>query len=118
MHMGSSPYAFYTGLAIFLLALFMLITALINFMTTPNNEPVTKGMYRYSRHPLYFSNFLSLIAISIATASWIILLIAIILFTLMQIDTGAEERFCKERYGDAYKEYFNKTPKWIGIPKS
>ncbi|MCL4385529.1 MAG: DUF1295 domain-containing protein, partial [Cyanobacteria bacterium] len=77
---------FYMGLVIFLLALFILITALINFMTTPNDEPVTKGIYHYSRHPLYFSNFLFLIAIGIATASWVILLVAIILFILIQID--------------------------------
>jgi len=109
---------FYIGLVIFLSALLMLITALINFMTTPKDEPVTKGMYRFSRHPLYFSNFLSLIAIGIAAASWVILLVAIIFFILMYIDTGPEERWCKEKYGNAYKEYFNKTPKWIGIPKS
>jgi len=109
---------FYTGLVIFLSALFILITALINFMTTPKDKPVTKGMYRFSRHPLYFSNFLSLIAIGIAAASWVIMLAAIIFFILMHIDTGPEERWCKEKYGNAYKEYFNKTPKWIGIPKS
>jgi len=29
-----------------------------------------------------------------------------------------EERFCLEKYGDAYREYMNRTPRWIGIPKS
>ena len=109
---------FYIGLIIFLLALFILIAALINFMTAPKDKPVIKGMYRFSRHPLYFSNFLSLIALGITAASWVILLAAIIFFILMHIDTGPEERWCKEKYGDAYKEYFNETPKWIGIPKS
>jgi protein-S-isoprenylcysteine O-methyltransferase Ste14 len=109
---------FYTGLFIFLLAVLILVTAIISFMTTPIDSPVTKGIYRYSRHPLYFSNFLALIGIGIATASWVILLAAIIFFILTNIVTGSEEHYCIEKYGDIYKEYFNRTPKWIGIPKT
>ncbi len=109
---------FYTGLVIFILATALLVTAVINFVTTPVDSVVTKGMYRYSRHPIYFSNFLALIAIGIATASWVILLISIIFFILAYIDTVSEEYYCKEKYGNTYKEYLNKTPKWIGIPKS
>jgi protein-S-isoprenylcysteine O-methyltransferase Ste14 len=109
---------FYAGLAIFLLAVALLVTAIINFMTAPMNKVVTQGAYRFSRHPIYFSNLLALIGIGIATASWIILLVTIIIFILANIDTVYEERYCKEKYGDAYKEYFKKTPKWIGTPKS
>jgi protein-S-isoprenylcysteine O-methyltransferase Ste14 len=109
---------FYTGLAIFLIAIALLVTAIINFIAVPIDKLVTKGIYRYSRHPIYFSNFLALISIGIATASWVILLVAIIFFILANIDTGSEERYCKEKYGDTYKEYLHKTPKWIGIPKS
>ena len=29
-----------------------------------------------------------------------------------------EEAFCLGHYGAAYREYMNKTPRWIGIPKS
>jgi len=28
-----------------------------------------------------------------------------------------EERFYLKKYGDAYREYMNRTPRWIGIPK-
>ena len=109
---------FYIGLFIFLLAIVVLVTASINFITTPIDRAVTKGIYGYSRHPIYLSNFLALIAIGIATASWVILLAVVIFIILANIDTGSEERYCKEKYGDIYKEYLNKTPKWIGIPKS
>ena len=109
---------FYIGLFIFLLAVALLITAGISFITTPIDKPVTKGIYRYSRHPLYFSSLLALIAIGIATASWIILLVGILFFILVNIIAGSEERYCKEKYGDIYKEYLNRTPRWIGIPKS
>jgi protein-S-isoprenylcysteine O-methyltransferase Ste14 len=29
-----------------------------------------------------------------------------------------EEPFLIEKYGVAYREYVNRTPRWIGIPKS
>jgi protein-S-isoprenylcysteine O-methyltransferase Ste14 len=35
-----------------------------------------------------------------------------------QIAVPAEERFLLEKYGDAYREYMSKTPRWLGIPKS
>jgi protein-S-isoprenylcysteine O-methyltransferase Ste14 len=108
---------FYIGLFIFLLAVVVLVTAGINFITTPIDRPVTKGIYGYSRHPLYLSNLLALIGIGIATASWIILLAVIIFLILANIVVNPEERYCKERYGNAYKEYLSKTPRWIGIPK-
>ena len=108
---------FYIGLIIFLLAVVILVTAIINFITTPIDRAVTKGIYSYSRHPLYLSNLLALIGIGIATVSWVILLAAIIFLILVNIVINSEERYCKEKYGDTYKEYLSKTPKWIGIPK-
>jgi protein-S-isoprenylcysteine O-methyltransferase Ste14 len=109
---------FYIGLFIFILGLSILIIAIINFLTTPLDLPVTKGIYRYSRHPLYFATFIIFLGIGIATASWVILLVAIIFLILTNIVTGSEERYCKERYGDICKEYLKRTPRWIGIPKS
>jgi protein-S-isoprenylcysteine O-methyltransferase Ste14 len=108
---------FYTGLIIFLLALLMTIMAGLNFITTPPGRPVTKGLYRYSRHPMYLSQYLALVGIGIAAASWIILLVSIVFMILVKIYTDYEEQYCKERYGDSYKKYLAATPKWIGIPR-
>lgn len=109
---------FYTGLAIFLLAISLMVAAIINFITTPIDRPVTKGIYKYSRHPGYLSNFLAFIGIGIATSSWVFLLAAIIFFILVNIgDANSEERYCIEKYGDIYKDYLNRTPRWIGMPK-
>jgi protein-S-isoprenylcysteine O-methyltransferase Ste14 len=29
-----------------------------------------------------------------------------------------EERTCLEKYGDTYREYMNRTHRWIGLPKA
>jgi protein-S-isoprenylcysteine O-methyltransferase Ste14 len=40
------------------------------------------------------------------------------MITLMNMSAVNEERLCLEKYGDAYRDYMNRTPRWIGIPKS
>jgi protein-S-isoprenylcysteine O-methyltransferase Ste14 len=109
---------FYAGLAIFLLGLAVLTVALVNFATTPINVPITRGMYRYSRHPLYLATLLVYLSVGIASASWVFLLIFIVQLVSISIAVVEEERYCLEKYGNAYREYMNKTPRWLGVPKS
>jgi len=108
----------YVGLAIFILASVMSVITSVNFATTPLDEPVTKGVYRISRNPIYLSGFLLYTAIGIATASWVILLCAILWVVLFHIVLPSEEHFLLEKYGDSYSEYMNKAPRWVGFPKS
>ena len=109
---------FYVGLSIYLLGMIFLIMATLNFATTPSDKPVTKGAYHISRHPLSFAGFLTIIGMGIACISWIFLLLAIVFLILMNTLVIPEERWCLEHYGKAYREYMNRTPRWIGIPKS
>ena len=109
---------FYIGLAIFLIGLGVLTTATINFATAPFDKPITQGIYRYSRHPMYVAMFLIYLGVSIASASWVFSLLGIANIFWMRTEVLVEERYCLERYSDAYREYMNKTPRWIGIPKS
>ena len=109
---------FPTGLVIFLLGLITITIATVNFAVTPINDPVTKGAYRYSRHPGYAGLVLIYLGVSIASASWIFLLVTIFWVVLLGIAAKDEERYCLERYGSAYREYMNRTPRWIGIPEA
>ena len=109
---------FAIGLAIFLLGLIVNTVGTINFIMTPMNQPVTRGAYRYSRHPIYVALFMIYLSVSIASASWVFLLFTVLLAVEVSLSVITEERFCLEKYGDAYREYMNKTPRWIGIPKS
>jgi protein-S-isoprenylcysteine O-methyltransferase Ste14 len=109
---------FYAGLAIFLIGLAVLTTATVNFATTPMDVPITKGIYHYSRHPLYLASLLIYFSVGIASASWVFLLFFFVQSVFIRISAVGEERFCLEKYGDAYREYINKTPRWLGLPKS
>ena len=109
---------FYTGLVIFLLGIIINISATTAFITTPAKNPITKGAYRYSRHPMYISILLIYLSVTIASASWIFLLASVIWLVLLWLTMGDEENYCSRKYGDTYREYMNRTPRWIGIPRS
>ena len=58
------------------------------------------------------------LGISIALTSWVFLLISFIVAILYYYIVLAEELGCLECYRATYRGYMNRTPKWIGIPKS
>ena len=108
----------YAGIALFVVGLIIVEIAGIPWAKTAVGEPVTRGLYRYSRHPIYVGVFVQYIGIGIASASGLFLLLIIISVILSILTAPAEERFCCEKYGDSYREYMNRTPRWAGIPKS
>jgi protein-S-isoprenylcysteine O-methyltransferase Ste14 len=109
---------FYVGLALCVLGVVTWIIAIVNIADIPLGEPWNKGLYRYSRHPMYLGLFLTLIGGGIASASWIFLLLSIVYIILCAILVNAEERFCLDKFGTPYREYMNRTSRWIGLPKS
>jgi len=109
---------FYAGLTTYLVGLVIFLTAIVNIATTPLGQPFTNGMYRYSRHPLYFSFSITFVGVGLSSASWFFLLLSVIIIILQSIQVISEERGCLEIYGDEYQEYLNRTPRWIGMPKS
>ena len=109
---------FYAGLAVFLAGLAVLTAATVNFATSAMDVPITRGTYRYSRHPLYLALLFLYFSVSIASASWVFLLVFVAQSVLTRIAAIEEERFCLEKYGEAYREYIDKTPRWMGLPKS
>ena len=108
---------FYVGLFIYLPGILTLIVAILNFATTPVDEPVTQGIYRFSRNPMYVGEFLVNIGIGVSCLSWIFFLVAVVVAVLQQNIVVAEERFCLKKYRDQFREYMDRTPRWIGIPR-
>lgn len=108
----------YIGFFIYLPGMIFMIVAEINFATTPKDTLVTKGVYHFSRNPMFFGAFLVFISIGIACTSWIYLILAIAFIILINNSVISEENVCLEKYGNEYREYMKKIPKWIGIPKS
>ena len=109
---------FYTGLSIYLLGLIVLIITIVNVASTPLGKPFIKGVYRYSRNPGYLAQIMVFVGIGAASASWFYLLLSAILIVLTYLLVAVEEHKTLDKLGEAYSEYMNKTPRWIGIPKA
>jgi steroid 5-alpha reductase family enzyme len=111
---------FYIGLPITLIGLIGSFIVVADWAITPVGKPVTRGLYKYSRHPMYVTAFIILFGIGIISASWIFLLFTIIFLVgvTRPLCVKIEEAQCLGHYKAAYREYMNKTPRWIGIPKS
>ena len=109
---------FYAGLPIYLVGLISYAMVWVGFATTPPDKLIAKGIYRYSRNPMQLSQVIIFLGVGIATASWVFLLLSAACMIMPLLWVGAEERHCLKFYGDAYREYMNRTPRWLGIPKS
>ena len=112
---------FYVGLPISILGMIMPVLSGFSLydVNAPLDKPITTGVYRITRNPEYFSMFLQYLGIGISCLSWVFALCAvawIVSFHIMVVQS--EEPSLIEKYGGAYKEYMNRTPRWIGIPKS
>ena len=109
---------FYIGLPITLIGFISGILVIASWAASPRGKPVTTGLYRYSRHPMYVTAFIFFLGVSIATASWVFLLFTFLLIAASFYYAPLEEDSCLTQYGDVYREYMRKTPKYLGIPKS
>jgi len=108
---------FYAGLAVYVLGFIISIAALFSIAATKPDEPFTKGIYRFSRHPISLGTLWPMIGTGIATASWLFLLLSAVLMVISRLLAISEEISTTKKFGNAYKEYMARTPRWIGIPK-
>ena len=69
---------------------------------------VTRGFYRYVRHPIYSFSFLLIWLIPVVTWNILALMIGLTIYTF--IGTLLEERKLREEFGAVYDEYRRKTP--------
>lgn len=106
---------FIPGIIIFAFGLAGFIIALFNFKNTPPDQLITRGLYRISRHPQVLMLFIASIGICIATGSWIVLFIVIISSLFLHSRDIGEEKACLKRYGDSYRAYMKRVPRYFLI---
>ncbi len=79
-----------------------------------SSELVTQGPYSVCRNPLYFFSFIGLIGIGLATETVTLTLALIAFFALVYPAVIAgEEEFLRGKFGDAYVEYCQRTPRFF-----
>lgn len=77
---------------------------------------VTRGPYRWVRHPFYDSAALCIVANSLIAANWFLLLTGTLALLLLVVRTRKEEENLLNRFGDDYRAYMQRTGRFW--PKS
>ena len=85
--------------------------ALMNFEKT--TQLVSDGVYRFIRHPLYSSLFLLNWGVFYKIPSLIGLILAVCATGFLIATAKADEGECVQVFGNAYKEYMNRTKMFI-----
>jgi protein-S-isoprenylcysteine O-methyltransferase Ste14 len=104
---------FVIGISIYSIGLIGFLIALYNFKNTPIDQPVTSGLYRISRHPQQLAVSVSFLGISIAIGSWSAFAFIILGVIGAHNKILAEEEACLEQYGESYKNYMERIPRYF-----
>jgi protein-S-isoprenylcysteine O-methyltransferase Ste14 len=104
---------FVIGLAVAVLGATGLAKALFDFRNTPHGQPVTHGMYRISRHPQIVMSSVVILGASIAVGSWPALIMLAAARVLSHLGILAEEEICLKQYGDEYRTYMQRVPRYF-----
>lgn len=81
--------------------------------TRKDHKLVTQGIYRWVRHPLYTIGSSLFLSFGLVADNWFIALLGALAFIAMAIRTSKEEASLIEKFGDEYREYMNRTGKFI-----
>lgn len=81
--------------------------------TRKEHKLVTRGPYRWVRHPLYTVGSSMFIAFGMMADNWFIALLGILAFIGMAIRTPKEEANLIEKFGDEYREYMKRTGRFF-----
>lgn len=111
LKIGSS--VFFIGAVITTLGLIGVISALVTFRSTPLGEPVTRGLYRVSRHPQTVMAALVLLGGCIGIGSWPAVLVLLAARGISHFSLLAEEEKCLAQYGSSYREYLDEVPRYF-----
>ena len=82
-------------------------------VTRREHTLVTRGPYRWVRHPFYDAGALLFTANALVAANWFLLVGGLLAFALIVRRTRREEDRLLARFGDAYRSYMNRTGRFL-----
>lgn len=112
MPVKSGSTAYYCGMLVYSIGMILNVIALWNYVTTPFDKPVTKGLYRWSRNPIYVAYSLTWYGAGLALGSWLLIIINTLKVITCHVGILEEENFCLQKYGKDFQEYITKVPRY------
>jgi protein-S-isoprenylcysteine O-methyltransferase Ste14 len=85
----------------------------------PPKKIVASGAYRFSRNPMYVGALIVLIGEALLfNAPWMLLFVAFLFLIFTVYIKIEEEPRLIARFGDSYKTYLKKVPRWLTLKRT
>lgn len=79
----------------------------------PTTALVEKGVFRYTRNPLYLSLFVFFLGVAVFfDVLWLILLFPVFFFVVERWTVKPEESYLERKFGETYLQYKKRVPRW------
>ena len=104
---------FCLGCICYILGLCLCAAAIVSFSSPDDAGMNTRGVYRFSRNPMYVAYFACFIGMALLTCSLVLLGIVSIFQISAHWIVLAEERWCLQRFGGAYEQYMQSVRRYI-----
>jgi steroid 5-alpha reductase family enzyme len=104
---------FLVGAVIYTIGYIFEMSALHYFRITPIGQPVVRGPYCVSRNPQWLGLFLVLLGSAIAAGIWLYIGMVTLVGIIYHIQILDEEAACIKKYGDGYRDYMKRIPRYI-----
>lgn len=108
-----NSWQFYTGIVSYILGLGLCSAAMVNFSFPDEVGFNNKGLYKFSRNPMYVAYFICFIGMALLTQSWILLGVVMLFQISAHWIILAEERWCILKFEKAYREYMKRVRRYI-----
>lgn len=79
---------------------------------------IGSGVYRYSRNPQYTGFIAGVAGLALARRSGLACLLAAGMAATYRWWVAVEEQHLARVFGDAYRTYRDRTPRWLGLPET
>lgn len=80
----------------------------------PTTNILQSGPYARSRNPIYISVFLQFSGLAFLLNTWWLILALPILYVYLRYGVIAyEEQYLEQKFGDEYRTYQSKVPRWL-----
>lgn len=103
----------YGGLLLYGFGILAFYASIYVVILTPPDKPLSSGVYRLSRNPMYVSAALVFLGICMLSANLQLFAYLVGLIVFQHFMILAEERICRQKYGAAYQVYVEKVPRYL-----
>ncbi len=80
----------------------------------PPKELVVRGLYRYTRNPMYVGVLTGILGVALLYGSGPVLIYALVVLAAFYLFvTQYEEPHLRQAFGEAYERYCREVPRWI-----